>query len=230
LAALSIENRRLRAQVEALTRPGQVALEVLDDNGKAFGNVEVTRPVYTYAFQSLKADAHGGLSVTNALSLIEHQFPIFLKDVNRTYWLNLHLRNSGTKAARNTIVDIDIDGAVAIALGEERRLPSIADAMPKKVQSRWMEPNEHVYVDYVKEREGGVFVRQRAKQVAVSASESLISMGLRGAIATNGRLRFAVKYRAVSEDGESTEGSFTINVDCTANEEVTAADLKKKFR
>ena len=219
---LSLENRKLRAQVEALARSERVVLDVLDVSGNVPSNIEVTQPFYICEAPSRQSDA---IRISLFASAFEPDLENFVNDVNRTYWLKLQLRNSGNKVARNILIDIDIDGAEKIALLRES-MPS--GYVSVDIEPQWVtSPNEHVYVDYRRRREG-VLVRQRTKYVAVSASESLIPMGLRGSIDSDAQLRFAVKYRAVSEDGESTEGSFTIVV-AFIEKRVTCNELKKKY-
>jgi hypothetical protein len=215
LAVLSLENRKLRAQVAAFARPEGVVLEILDAAGKAQGDIEVAQPRYEVYAEDSELFAHRRVS---------GRFVQVADLVSRTYWLELKMRNSGDKVARNALIDFDVDGADWIVLTRDtaQSLEGRPDEEPQTATS----PNEHVYVDQRTRREGGTRVRQRIKHIAVSAVETLIPMGLRGAIGADGQLRFTVKYRALNEDGESKEGSFTIVVSCTQTR-VTPRQLRE---
>jgi hypothetical protein len=53
--------------------------------------------------------------------------------------------------------------------------------------------------------------------------------GLRGVIGPDNRLHFSLRYKAISEDRESVEGTYSIDVKCI-NEHVTASRLWELFQ
>lgn len=223
IAVLSLENRKLRAQAEALARPDRAVLNVLDAKGNELRDIEIEQPLYVLYVPE------GGSAIELALGgrmgRVDERSKVLADKISRMYWLGLELRNSGSKVARAVIVDVDVEGAKNIVLFREKSPAYLLLPEPEEIT----DPAEHVYVDSRRRREGGVLVRQRIRQVAVGASEALVVMGLLGSFDSDGRLKFTVKYRAVSEDGESVDGLFAISVSPIENR-VTVEQFKKKFR
>lgn len=139
----------------------------------------------------------------------------------------MQLRNTGVAAAQNVLIELEVVGAEDVVLRKDELLTHPSKLLDDEVQ-RKRDPNAHVYVDsVVKQRGGGFLVRQRVKSVAVGGREQLVEIGVRGRFDDDGRMRFAVRLGATSQDGSHVSDEFALEV---AREEILIDEIELRAR
>ena len=196
---LSSENRALRAELEKLRGVQSEVLELWAGDVKAEGVLEVVRPHYAVGERA------------KTTYVLQQEIGFFVELINKTYWLELLLRNSGSRAAHGVQIELEIDGADDVVLQKDRLSINPSTALENEAQ-RMKDPNAHIYIDSISRRRGGVTVLQRVKSVGAGSREKLVVMGLRGRLGDDRQVRFRVKFHAASQDGAHAEGTFDVRV------------------
>jgi hypothetical protein len=144
--------------------------------------------------------------------------------------MSFTLRNIGHAVAKGVVVDIVAYGCREIAYRRDR-FPDEHDAVRGiHARDRKTDPNEHVYVEYVKQRDSVSSIRQRIRQVGIGGNENLIRMGFRVPVPGKGSagISFTVHYEVMSEYGLASSGDFSVAVTIAGEERLSRNELEEK--
>lgn len=208
LARLSRENRDQRDELEKLrtqlSSAPRVALKLVDEDGQPLTTLRQQRPLYIVKHPRETAIL---LSFRSANTEAVEEF---IKNINRTFWFRLTLKNEGPSPARNVTVDMDVKGADDVAFYPD----DAPEAMPIAIRGpTWAtDPSEHVYVDRWELHPDRLWIRQRVANVGVNRDEALLRLGLRAANTADDGFNFKVSYLVTDENGERFSGDFDIEV------------------
>lgn len=144
-----------------------------------------------------------------------------LADMNRSFPLDLILRNSGAVAARNITVDIEIGHAAGLVVYptstfSPNRNPWQLDAQQHVYVDRWSEPDPKIGRNVAN-------MRQRVRLIAPSGSEELVGVTL---YLDANQTQVNLTYQVRDEDGATAEGSLRGTLNITGTRTVTSEEAR----
>jgi hypothetical protein len=217
LARLSAENEALRQQVENLKGVKSVAFELLDEHDAGIvDELAVTSPWLVLEPKDEPQRAADSWAMrANLFEVPWEKQKGYVDRLNRSVEVMFKLKNSGTKAARDVVVDLEFDACESVDLGRPARPRSeIAVGVSSALVGPLWKVNakEHVYIDQRGAKNGIGTVRQRIKGIAPGVSEKIVPFWITVTTATRTGWSARCSYCITDSEGAQLKGSFCVNV------------------
>jgi len=229
LARLSAENDTLRRRLDEINASRAPQLDLVDTGNQKITEFKGQRSLYT--FDSFgRANSPSSIASIMAGTVPTEEYEKFLDDVNRSFEIKLRIVNSGNKAAKDVIVDLEFVPCTKAALTKPE-LPQPAIKAAVSIPPRWKtDPAEHAYIDQRRRDGDSTFVRQRIRSVSPGIGEDLVPFVVHSKHLNGEGWTMVCKYSVTDSEGSAFNGSFSIAVEFDGTKALTDKEIGVTFR
>ena len=167
--------------------------------------------------------------VLESAGLSAEQWRAFLERVNRSGELLFSIRNTGTKAARDVVVDLELSLCDDLSLNRFRRPSSHLDMFMPDVPGWKTNASNHVHVDNCEYTGGLGIVRQRLKNIAPGMTEKLVPFWVMASQANERGWAVQCSYVIAHSEGVAAKGEFTMRSKYSAKQTLDRQALMNMF-
>lgn len=222
LARLSAENQLLRARVESLGVEKVAVLQLTSGDSPIPDRLDPTIPRLV-----VSRDRQDGYATQILLYGGSGSLEDYVSRAQRTLWLPLRIRNIGERPARDVVATLQFTGVEDVILHRRDRPPNVL-AVPSVHKPRYLDPQQHVFVDSVSRAEERVTVVQRVRSIAVGGEEKLVRVGVvfpLPVLEPQETAATQLNYTIISENGERAEGSCVVCARVAGEQQLSISEI-----